>query len=180
MRDTDRKGLSLRLLLPLLGVGIIVLVAAAILLSRQAALAAPEQPIAFSYNIHAEAGVACLFCHPNAMRSDIAGIPSVAKCVGCHKTIATESDQIQLVLEYWERSEPIPWQTVVKMADHVFFSHQPHLSAGVSCESCHGDVSEMSVARPALVMDMGWCLDCHLEQPEERVAWLADCLVCHK
>jgi hypothetical protein len=29
-------------------------------------------------------------------------------------------------------------------------------------------------------MDMGWCLDCHVNQPEEKVARLADCLACHK
>jgi hypothetical protein len=29
-------------------------------------------------------------------------------------------------------------------------------------------------------MDMGWCLDCHLKQTENKVAHLADCLTCHK
>jgi hypothetical protein len=38
----------------------------------------------------------------------------------------------------------------------------------------------MTVARLTVNMDMGWCLDCHLEQPEEKIARLADCLACHK
>jgi len=38
----------------------------------------------------------------------------------------------------------------------------------------------MAAARPVRRMDMGWCLNCHLEQPEEKVARLADCLACHK
>jgi hypothetical protein len=29
-------------------------------------------------------------------------------------------------------------------------------------------------------MDMGWCLRCHLEQPQEKVARLADCIACHQ
>lgn len=81
---------------------------------------------------------------------------------------------------YWERGEPIPWERVTDMPDHVYFSHQPHLLSGLSCENCHGAVAEMSVAKPVVVMDMGWCLNCHLEQPEDKVARLADCLACHK
>jgi hypothetical protein len=84
------------------------------------------------------------------------------------------------VAGYWERGEPIPWVRVNAQPDFVFFSHQPHLGAGLNCETCHGDVGSMTVARPAVKMDMGWCLDCHLKQPEAKVARLADCLTCHK
>jgi hypothetical protein len=114
------------------------------------------------------------------MRSDVAGIPSVERCAGCHRTSANERDEIQVLMGYWEREEPIPWQPVVKMADHVFFSHQPHLLASVSCETCHGEVGQMEDTHPTLNMDMGWCLGCHLDQPEQKVARLADCLACHK
>ncbi|NIS79008.1 MAG: menaquinol oxidoreductase [Anaerolineales bacterium] len=175
---TSQKTSNLKWLVLL--AGLILLLVAAIFLSQRAAMAAPSQPIAFSHQLHTERGVQCLYCHPNAMRSDVAGIPSVGMCVGCHQFIATERPEVQTILGYWERNEPIPWQSVVRMADHVFFSHQPHLSASVSCETCHGEVSRMTVARPAINMDMGWCLDCHLKQPEEKVARLADCMACHK
>ncbi len=66
------------------------------------------------------------------------------------------------------------------MADFVFFSHQPHLGAGLNCEDCHGDLASMAGARLVEEMDMGWCLVCHLRQPEEKVARLADCAACHK
>lgn len=165
--------------LALVGV-LVVLVIGAILVSQRTALAAPEQPIAFSHRLHSTAGVQCLFCHTSPLRSDVAGIPSVQRCAGCHQTIATERPEIQTVMGYWERGEPIPWQRVADVPDHVFFSHQPHLQAGVNCETCHGPVAEMGVAVPVAVMDMGWCLNCHLEQPDERVARLADCLACHK
>lgn len=152
----------------------------AILISRRFALASPAQPIPFSHRLHSDAGIQCLFCHPNAPRSDIAGIPSVQKCVGCHQFIATDSEAIQLVLGYWERTEPIPWNRVTRIPDHSYFSHQPHILAGESCETCHGNVGQMTVARSVVIMDMGWCLNCHLDQPEEKAAFLSDCLTCHQ
>lgn len=160
----------------LISVGVIV----AIFLTRLSAQAAPPQPIAFSHATHAGAGVQCLFCHPSALQSSIAGIPSVQKCMGCHSVIETDSEQVQTVAGYWERGEPIPWNRVQRQPDFVYFSHEPHLSAGTNCETCHGDVSRMDVAHPVVRMDMGWCLDCHLEQPEENAGRLADCVTCHK
>lgn len=180
MSGAGRRRASIRLMLPLALAGGAVLVVAAILLSQRTAESAPAQPIAFSHRTHAEAEIQCLFCHPNALRSDVAGMPSVERCAGCHRTIATTRRRIQTVLGYWERGEPIPWQPINKMADFVFFSHQPHLAAGVSCETCHGDVGKMNAARQVVNMDMGWCLNCHLKQPETAVARLTDCLACHK
>jgi len=164
----------------LLPVGLIAVVAFAVLVSWRLVLAAPAQPIAYSHRTHVEAGVPCLFCHFSALRSDVAGIPSVQKCVGCHAVIATDRPEIQKLVGYWERGEPIPWVRVNVQPDFVYFSHQPHLGAGLNCETCHGDVGRMTVAQPVVKMDMGWCLDCHLKQPEEKVARLADCLACHK
>jgi hypothetical protein len=69
---------------------------------------------------------------------------------------------------------------VSKQPDFVYFSHQAHLVAGANCENCHGDVGSMRVTQRVVKMDMGWCLDCHLKQPEDKVARLADCLICHK
>ncbi|HKZ83774.1 MAG TPA: cytochrome c3 family protein [Anaerolineae bacterium] len=159
---------------------IVVAVAGGILLTRAQVFAAPEQPIAYSHRVHVESGVQCLFCHSSALRSDVAGIPSVQKCMGCHSVIATDSLLIQEVSGYWERGEPIPWVRVNTQPDFVYFSHQPHLGAGFNCETCHGEVGQMEVVHPVVKMDMGWCLDCHLKQPEEKVARLADCLTCHK
>lgn len=150
------------------------------LLTRVAARAAPPQPVAFRHRAHIEAGVQCLYCHSSATRSDVAGIPSVQKCMGCHTTIATDNKAIRVLTDYWERGEPIPWNRVNHQPEFVYFSHQPHLGAGVNCETCHGDVGSMGVARPVVNMDMGWCLNCHLDQPEEQAARLADCLICHK
>lgn len=152
----------------------------AIVITQSVARAAPEQPIAFSHELHNQSGVGCLFCHPNPMRSDIAGLPSVERCAGCHRIIATDRSSIQEVLGYWEDGEAIPWVAVQPQPDHVFFSHHPHIRNGITCDTCHGEVAKMTVVRPVVNMDMGWCLSCHQEQPEEKVARLTDCLTCHK
>ena len=159
---------------------LLVVVISGVFLTRAQVLVAPKQPISYSHRTHVEAGVKCLFCHTDALRSDVAGIPSVKKCMGCHTVIATDNEAVQVLTSYWERGEPIAWNRVNQQPDFVYFSHQAHLGAGINCETCHGDVGRMTVARPVVNMDMGWCLNCHLKQPEEKVVRLADCLACHQ
>lgn len=139
-----------------------------------------DQPVAFRHPIHAQAGIQCLYCHSEAARSQIAGIPSVQKCVGCHQVIATEEEPVQEMLGYWERDETIPWRRVTAQLDFVYFSHQPHLGAALNCETCHGNVAQMEVVEPAVDMHMGWCLQCHEAQPAIKIARLVDCITCHK
>ncbi|NOZ05647.1 MAG: cytochrome c3 family protein [Chloroflexi bacterium] len=158
-----------------------VLLAGYLLLSGQAQ-AAPPQPIAFSHQKHVEAGTQCLFCHSGAMRSAVASVPSVQKCVGCHLkfTPEKEADRIEAekVLKAWKDGTPIRWNRVYDLPDFVYFSHRPHIKNGVNCESCHGDVSKMDTAQEVYNVNMGFCLDCHRKQ--ERAADLIDCAVCHK
>ena len=46
----------------------------------------PEQPIPFSHALHAGTyEIACLYCHRQADRSTVAGIPSVRMCLDCHR-----------------------------------------------------------------------------------------------
>ncbi len=166
----------------LIGIGLFLVagVVVGVIFTRRQVYAAPEQPIAYSHEVHIEAGIQCLYCHPGALNSPIAGIPSVQKCMGCHNVIETGSPSIQQVAAYYENEEPIPWVKINNQPDFVYFSHQPHLGTGLNCETCHGDVGQMEVTRQFAKMDMGWCLDCHLKQPEQKVARLADCLACHK
>jgi hypothetical protein len=165
-------------------IGIVILIALGVIvgaiLTHLQVYAAPEQPIAYSHQVHIGAGMQCLYCHPSALRSPVAGIPSVQKCMGCHKVIKTDSPEIQYVASYYESGEPIPWVKINIQPDFVYFNHQPHLGAGLNCETCHGDVGQMDITRQFVKMDMGWCLDCHLNQSEEKVGRLADCLTCHK
>jgi hypothetical protein len=169
-----------RLWLVAISILVLVGVIVGVILTRNQVYAAPEQPIAYSHKVHVDAGIQCLFCHPSALKSPVAGIPSVQKCMGCHNVIETESQEIQQVSSYYEGGQPIPWERINRQPDFIYFSHQPHLGAGLNCETCHGDVGKMEVTRQTVKMDMGWCLDCHVQQPEEKVGRLADCLACHK
>lgn len=157
-----------------------ILLSGAVLFTRAQVLAAPKQPVAYSHKVHIDAGLQCLFCHTSALRSDMAGIPSMQKCMGCHTTIAVDNSDVKELAGYWERGEPIPWIRVARQPDFVYFSHQAHLKAGENCETCHGDVGQMTVTQSVVKMDMGWCLNCHSKQSEGKVARLADCLTCHK
>ena len=57
---------------------------------------------------------------------------------------------------------PIPWVRIHNLPDHVFFSHEQHVTVGkVECQSCHGPVEEMDVAYQHAPLSMGWCINCH-------------------
>ena len=134
-----------------------------------------EQPIAFSHARHVEqAGIDCQFCHAYARRGPVAGIPSVERCVGCHRGILTERPEVLKVLDYWEQETPIPWIRVHDLPDYVRFSHKAHVRSGINCAECHGDVGRMGIAVQVESLSMGWCVDCHTARDASR-----DCLVCH-
>ena len=134
-----------------------------------------DQPIAFSHRLHVnDVELDCQLCHVYARRSPVAGIPSVERCVGCHRVVSPDRPEIQKVLRYWEDEAPIPWVRVHDLPDYVRFTHKRHVRAGVVCQECHGDVAQMEIARQVAPLTMGWCVTCH----QERHAPL-DCLTCH-
>lgn len=138
----------------------------------------PEQPIRFSHKIHAgDYEIPCLHCHLQARRSTAAGVPSVNKCMHCHQVIATERPQIRRLTEYWRNREPIPWVKVHDLPDFVYFSHKRHVSAGVSCQTCHGPVETMHTVSRRAPTQMGQCLACH---QQHEVPHGLDCWTCHK
>jgi hypothetical protein len=151
---------------------------------------APAQPIRFSHRIHAGvAGIGCTSCHAYAEHGPVAGIPSMARCRGCHRFVKDDKDdpaiggEIKLFLKELDAGAAIPWVRVHRVPDHVFFSHKRHVLSGVTCRDCHGEVEKMEVVRQVAPLTMGWCLECHRrkqrERPAER-ARLTDCLTCHK
>ncbi len=150
----------------------------------------PAQPIAFSHRIHAgEAGIGCTSCHAYAERAPVAGIPSMNRCQGCHKFVKQDPDrpqvtaEIKALLDRLREGKPIEWVRVYRVPDHVYFTHQRHVAAGVACQECHGPVETMDVMRRVSPLTMGWCLACHhrkqAERPAER-AKLTECVTCHK
>ena len=157
---------------------VLVVAAAAILLFVTQVKAAPEQPIAFTHQTMVQMGIQCLYCHNTARESPAAGMPSMAKCMGCHKVVDPNVPVIQELTGYWDRQQPIEWVRVNVMPRFVFFSHEAHINNGVNCETCHGDVGHMTVDKPVVKMNMGWCLACHEKQP--NASQLTDCVICHR
>ena len=134
-----------------------------------------DQPIAFSHAHHVgEYEITCEFCHAYARRGPVAGIPSVERCVGCHRSILSDQPEIQKLFGYWENEEPIPWIRIHDLPDYVRFTHKAHVRAEIACDNCHGNVAQMEVVQQTESLSMGWCLDCHKERNASR-----DCLTCH-
>jgi hypothetical protein len=137
---------------------------------------APEQPIAFSHRVHAgDNQMPCLYCHVNARRSSVAGIPSVARCMGCHKITAANTPEVQKLKGYWDRQEPIPWTKITWMPDFVYFEHWPHVRADIACHTCHGPVETMERMEANTALTMKVCVDCHRAKNAS-----IDCAACHR
>ena len=133
------------------------------------------QPIRFSHKIHAgQDKIDCQYCHIYARRSQSSGAPPMAICVGCHRFIANGLQEVQKVLQAYEKKEPIQWVKVHDVPDFVRFTHDKHVTAknevfpnGVPCQQCHGPIETMDTVKkfdPNFGL-MGWCLQCHLTIP---------------
>lgn len=158
----------------------------------------PSQPIKFSHKLHAGKNkIDCQYCHHSASKSKHAGIPSANVCMNCHKGIKEGSSEeftaeIQKIYDaigfdpatgsYIEnyQEKHIAWNKVHVLPDHVYFSHEQHVSVGgLQCQNCHGPVETYTVGRisdvetnnkvdlPGIIkltkptLTMGWCIECH-------------------
>ncbi len=140
----------------------------------------PIQPIEFSHTVHAtDNEIPCQHCHIYAATTPVAGVPSVSKCMGCHKSVPSvrESPEILKLVDYWEKREPIPWIKVHDVPDFVHFTHKRHIKAGLACQECHGPVETMDRVTRVAPMRMPWCVECHTEREVENGR---DCWTCHK
>jgi cytochrome c7-like protein len=139
----------------------------------------PRQPIDFPHKIHTtdQIGIECRECHTGVMQGERAGIPSVNYCMTCHEDIGDPSDsRIQSLRDHAKRGEDMDWQRVYgfNQESHVRFKHAPHVRAGVDCATCHGDVTQMTVAERVVDHTMGFCINCHKQKGASN-----DCLTCH-
>lgn len=142
----------------------------------------PPQPIQFPHNMHINVGIQCLYCHPGALRGPSPGLPTESKCWGCHQQITVRNSEIDKLSNYVKLKKAIAWVPVAILPDFVYFSHRPHIAAGLNCENCHGEISQMTVAEPQK-MNMGWCLNCHrtrFKNDPVMLTKLTDCITCHK
>ncbi len=150
----------------------------------------PDQPIYYSHKVHVGNNqISCLYCHSGAVEGKHANIPSVNTCMNCHMTINEYSGEqlyredgkeldgtaeIQKLYEYagWDpgarsytgKGRPIEWIKIHSLPDHVYFNHSQHTVAGkVQCQTCHGEIQDMHLAKQFSDLSMGWCVNCHRE-----------------
>ena len=167
---------------------------------------ASAQPIAFPHTVHvADNNIQCEFCHRNVTKGEAATVPAVETCLFCHKDIigGTEIAQAEIakVRDSFAQGEPINWERVHRVPDHVRFIHEAHirfftddvleaprfdingqevtraLNVPETCAICHGDVGNATVVKPkeGQSLKMGTCLDCHRVNNAPT-----DCTICHK
>lgn len=132
----------------------------------------PTQPgSGFNHQIHAgKLGIDCRYCHSHIEESKHANVPTVKTCYGCHEAgkLQRVEEKTQFVRDAYETNQSIPWRQIHVLPDYVSFPHAVHVSAGVSCYSCHGQIKGMPVVAQAEPLSMGWCLSCH-ENPEANL-----------
>ena len=171
--------------------GLVLLAAGAVMISAYSGASSsqnrsPEQPIKFPHPVHVQKlGMNCLYCHYTANKSPDPGLPAVGTCMGCHTIIgpqrpaiagrpARTSPDIARLQEFAAKNLPIPWVRIHKVPDYVNFPHMRHVNAGVTCQDCHGPVQDMPRVYQASSLNMGWCVNCHVERKARY-----DCSSCH-
>jgi hypothetical protein len=103
--------------------------------------------------------------------------------MGCHANVQVREaaqPSVDVVVQHWESDQPLQWVKTFDLPDFVYFSHQPHIAAGVACESCHGDVENRVVLEQTTRFNMGFCLGCHRDQTPDKVKRLESCSTCHQ
>jgi len=136
----------------------------------------PKQPIEFSHVVHAGSyQIDCQYCHAGARQAPFAGLPSVERCMGCHKIVAAQGNpEVQKIHQHWNAKQSIPWVRIHKVPNFVYFTHKRHIAKGFRCQECHGPVETMQRVAQVAPLSMGWCIDCHA-----RNQGPLDCVMCH-
>jgi hypothetical protein len=106
--------------------------------------------------------------------------------MGCHKVTRADKPAIQKLTAIYNGGGTMEWQRVHTLPDHVFFDHRPHVNAGVACQTCHGEVQNMTVLSRQMGMRMGNCLGCHRDPhaalpKDSKITRAAEhCAACHR
>ena len=121
-----------------------------------------EQPVPFSHREHVNnLGIDCRYCHTTVETSAFAGMPSSQICMNCHSEVLNTSDELAPVRDSLANGTPLVWNRVYVLPDFTYFDHSAHLSHGVACVTCHGQLDKMSVTVQATNLQMSWCMNCH-------------------
>ena len=170
--------------------GLFILAAGAVMISAYSGASSsqnrsPIQPIKFPHPVHVQKlGLNCLYCHYTANKSPDPGLPAVGTCMGCHAAIGPDrpatdlgpkrtSPELKKLWDYADikvpmtpglgpNARPIPWIRIHKVPEYVHFPHMRHVNAGVTCQTCHGQIQKMNQVYQFASLNMGWCVSCHV------------------
>ena len=128
-----------------------------------------QQPVQFSHKHHVgDDGIDCRYCHTAVETSSSAGMPPTQTCMNCHSQIWSDSPYLEPVRASFRENKPIEWTKVHDLPEYVYFNHSIHVSKGVGCSSCHGDIANMPAVYQENTLQMEWCVACHRE-PEKNL-----------
>lgn len=128
-----------------------------------------DQPVPFSHKHHVgDDGIDCRYCHTSVEKSAFAGIPSTQICMTCHSQLWNEAPLLAPVRQSLATNIPIQWNRVHDLPDFAYFNHSIHISKGVGCSTCHGELDKMPLTWRTQTLYMKWCLECH-RAPENYV-----------
>jgi hypothetical protein len=165
--------------------GFLTLAAAAAILSAYAGASSsegnsPVQPVRFPHPTHVQTlKMNCVYCHFSANKSPDPGLPAMSTCMGCHTVVATSKPEIQKLAAFANKKQPVPWVRIHKLPEYVHFPHMRHVNAGVSCQTCHGNVQNMAQVSQQNSLNMGWCVNCHVGRSNPPFKARYDCATCH-
>jgi hypothetical protein len=170
--------------------GLFILAAGAVVISAYSGASSsqnrsPVQPIKFPHPVHVQKlGMNCIYCHYSANKSPDPGLPAVVTCMGCHSMVGPDRPKTDLgekrhseeIAKLWDyadvkvmgtpglgpNAKPIPWIRIHKVPEYVHFPHMRHVNAGVTCQTCHGQIQKMNQVYQYASLNMGWCVSCHL------------------
>ena len=134
-----------------------------------------QQPVPYSHKTHLALGLNCDACHRNADPGEFMGFPPESVCMTCHQAIKADSPHIEKLAAAAREGKPSPWVRVYRIAPYVYFSHRVHVTAGTTCEKCHGPVRERDVMTSEVAHNMRTCMACHAETKARN-----DCKACHE
>lgn len=127
------------------------------------------QPVPFQHALHVGGlKMQCQYCHNGVGESAYANVPATETCMSCHSQVRTDSAKLAPIRNSWTENTSMQWEKVHKFPEYVYFNHSVHVSKGVGCSSCHGNIGAMNVVYKAEPMYMQWCLNCH-RNPEQFV-----------
>ncbi len=124
----------------------------------EARLVIPETSLIFSHSFHVdEQEIECTSCHPeieNSKLSSDRNLPTMEECEACHDV----DDDETCGMCHKVADEP---EELINPDRPIDFNHELHLSSGMECSGCHGEVGKVEILTDDNLPDKKTCMNCH-------------------